>query len=206
MTNESKQIQLDYDLIRPFFVRTMKKKSGQEVLKLFEQFRKGLKLNQSHKSMSQEDKFKLLREIKKDFYDGLIKDLIDLDAYQLAQIVFGEKIREKYETTLHDQMIALQIYASQGRMSDYRIKFLELTDENSTQKLDNKICEQIAGTLTRFKEDQDKPMVIDMLDTLMSRVLYQQTHISSKFFDSMITVFVDGQQFDKIVTLLSSVS
>ena len=47
-------------------------------------------------------------------------------------------------------------------------------------------------------------MVIDMLDTLMTRVLYHQTHISAKFFDSMIHVFVEGQQFDKIVTLLSS--
>ena len=62
----------------------MKKKSGQEVLKLFEQFRKGLKLNHSYDHMNQEDKYKVLREIKKNFYDGLIKDLIDLDAYQLA--------------------------------------------------------------------------------------------------------------------------
>ena len=38
-------------------------------------------------------------------------------------------------------MIALQIYASQGRMADYRIKFLELTDENSEYKLEKKVCE-----------------------------------------------------------------
>ena len=54
----------------------MKYKTGQDVLKLFEQFRKNLKLNKSHSSLLADEKSRKLKEIKKGFYDGLIDDLL----------------------------------------------------------------------------------------------------------------------------------
>ena len=54
----------------------MKYKSGQDVLKLFEQFRKNLKLNKSNVSLTIEEKSAKLKGIKKEFYDGLIGDLL----------------------------------------------------------------------------------------------------------------------------------
>ena len=44
LTSETKTIQIDYDLMRPMFLRAIKNKTGQDVLKLFEQFRKNIKL------------------------------------------------------------------------------------------------------------------------------------------------------------------
>ena len=97
LTQETKDIQVDYKMVRPLFQRAMKFKTAQDVLKLFEQFRKNLKLNQSSKKLDAGEKSKKLRNLKKDFYDGLIKDLLQREGYQLAQIIYGEKKREKFE-------------------------------------------------------------------------------------------------------------
>ena len=53
-------------------MRTIKNKQGNDVLKLFEQFRKNLKLNVSHDDMPDTEKTTKLKKIKKDIYDGLI--------------------------------------------------------------------------------------------------------------------------------------
>lgn len=55
----------------------MNYKSGSEVLKLFEQFRKNIKLNKTAKDLSPTEKHDLLQQKKREFYDGLMKDLID---------------------------------------------------------------------------------------------------------------------------------
>jgi hypothetical protein len=54
----------------------MSMKTGNEVLQLFEQIRKNIKLNKSTKSLSPTEKIDLLHAKKRDFYDGLLKDLI----------------------------------------------------------------------------------------------------------------------------------
>ncbi len=44
---------------------------------------------------------------KREFYDGLLKDLIKKQAFSLAQIVYSEKMREKFEITTQDQLTGL---------------------------------------------------------------------------------------------------
>lgn len=65
-------------------MRNMNNKSGNDVLKLFEQFRKNIKLNVSHKHLSPTEKSDMLRHKKRDFYDGILRDLLDKKAYSLA--------------------------------------------------------------------------------------------------------------------------
>jgi hypothetical protein len=57
-------------------LRTIKNKTGNEVLKLFEQFRKNLKLNKANQELTQEERSQKLKTIKCEIYDGLIKDLL----------------------------------------------------------------------------------------------------------------------------------
>jgi hypothetical protein len=64
LTSETKQVQVDYDLLRPLFLRTIKNKTGNDVLKLFEQFRKNLKLNKAHQELTQEERSEKLKTIK----------------------------------------------------------------------------------------------------------------------------------------------
>jgi len=84
MTGDTSNIQMDYELLRPFFKRQIQYATGQEVLKLFEQFRKNLKLNTSWKDADAADKAAALKDIKCGVYDGLIEDLLHVKAYQLA--------------------------------------------------------------------------------------------------------------------------
>ena len=113
------------------FQRVMQYKSAQDVLKLFEQFRKNLKLNKSTKSWDAKAKNQKLKDLKKDFYDGLIKDLLQREAYQLAQIIYGEKKREKFEVTMSDQIIGFEIFSAQKKIEEYKDIFNEVNREDS---------------------------------------------------------------------------
>jgi len=112
LSADTTDIQMDYKMVRPLFKRAMTFKAAADVLKLFEQFRKNLKLNRSSKQMEPEERSEKLKQLKKNFYDGLIKDLLDKQAYQLAQVIYSEKKREKFETTLDDQMIGFKIFSA----------------------------------------------------------------------------------------------
>ena len=102
LTSDTETLDFSYDLVRPIFLRNMSLKSGNEVLQLFEQIRKNIKLNRSSRTLAAADKQANLMAKKRDFYDGLLKDLIGQQAYALAQIVYSEKMREKFEATITD--------------------------------------------------------------------------------------------------------
>jgi hypothetical protein len=44
----------------------------------------------------------MLKEIKRELYDGLIKDLMEVKAYGLSEIIYNEKLREKFPVNLKD--------------------------------------------------------------------------------------------------------
>jgi hypothetical protein len=119
LTSDTETLDFTYDLVRPIFLRNMNMKTGNEVLQLFEQIRKNIKLNRSARNLSQEEKHTQLQQKKRDFYDGLLKDLINTRAYGLAQIVYSEKMREKFEQTTDDQLVGLEIFASQRKIDEF---------------------------------------------------------------------------------------
>lgn len=47
LTSDTETLDFSYDLVRPIFLRNMSLKTGNEVLQLFEQIRKNIKLNRS---------------------------------------------------------------------------------------------------------------------------------------------------------------
>lgn len=54
---------------------------------MFEQFRKNIKLNKTisnNKDISPSEKHAMLTQKKKEFYSGLLKDLIEQKAYAIA--------------------------------------------------------------------------------------------------------------------------
>jgi hypothetical protein len=107
LTSDTENLDFSYEVIRPIFLRNMANKTGNDVLKLFEQFRKNIKLNRSYKALSPTEKADILTSKKRDFYDGLLKDLLDKKAYALAQIVYSEKMREKFDISIKDQLTGL---------------------------------------------------------------------------------------------------
>ena len=99
-------------MIRPFVIRIMKNKGGPELVKLFEQLRKNIKLNRSWDRREAGIKSAKTKELRKDFYDGLIYDLMENESYTLSEIVMAEKMKEKFDVTENDQIIGLNIYAA----------------------------------------------------------------------------------------------
>ena len=112
LTSDTETLDFSYDLVKPIFLRNMNMKTGNEVLQLFEQIRKNIKLNKSTKGLTPTEKSDLLEAKKRGFYDGLLKDLIKTKAYGLAQIVYSEKMREKFDSNIDDQLTGLEIFAS----------------------------------------------------------------------------------------------
>ena len=72
LTSDTETLDFTYDLVRPIFLRNMNMKTGNEVLQLFEQIRKNIKLNRSARNLNQEEKHTQLQQKKRDFYDGLL--------------------------------------------------------------------------------------------------------------------------------------
>ena len=141
-------------MLQPFFHRAMKYKTGQDVLKLFEQFRKNLKLNKSYNKLTPDEKSATLKGIKKEFYDGLIGDLLQKDAYKLAQIIYSEKKRDKFQATINDNLIGLKIFSSQMKLEEYKEIFNDLCREDTEFKFDKRTAEEIATTLLKFSTDE----------------------------------------------------
>lgn len=76
LSSETDDIQVTYKMVQPLFLRAMRYKTAQDVLKMFEQFRKNIKLNNSSKKLDAAERGIKTKELKKEFYDGLIGDLL----------------------------------------------------------------------------------------------------------------------------------
>jgi hypothetical protein len=50
--SDTEHLDFSYSLIRPIFLRVIRTKSGSEILKMFEQFRKNIKLNRAAKDLT----------------------------------------------------------------------------------------------------------------------------------------------------------
>jgi hypothetical protein len=123
-------------MIKPMVNRLITHKGGPEIMKLFEQLRKNIHLNKSWEKKDKKDGYKQLRSIKKDFYDGLIQDLMRHKAFTLAEIVMAEKLKEKFDIKIDDELIGLNVFSAQKKFTEYREKFDILIDRESEFEFD----------------------------------------------------------------------
>lgn len=165
-----------------------------------------MKLNRSSKQMEPGQRSMKLKEIKKGFYDGLIRDLLQKEAYQLAQVIYGEKKREKFEVTISDQIIGFEIFSAQAKLEEYKDIFAEVVRDSDSFKLDQFVCEQVARTLLNFKSDEYQGEVLEMCDVLKDRIFDAQIRLSGKLFDSIATQYTETQQWGKLLALINSCS
>jgi hypothetical protein len=52
MTSDTENLDFTYSLNRPIFLRSINTKTGNDILKMFEQFRKNIKLNKGAQKLS----------------------------------------------------------------------------------------------------------------------------------------------------------
>lgn len=212
LTAETETLDFSYELVKPIFIRNMSMKSGNEVLQLFEQIRKNIRLNRGTlaKATKPEERAEQLQAKKRQFYDGLLKDLIQQQAYGLAQIVYSEKMREKFEVNIDDQLTGLQIFASQRKMEEFNELYSKLVQDTptspSTTILTQQVSETIARNLMFFDTDKDKQRRLDMTERLLKRTLESSIILSGRMFESLVFVFTESQQWRQLIELLERVS
>jgi hypothetical protein len=202
---QSSSLQIDYEMVRPYVRRVMKKKGGPEIIKFFEQLRKNIKLNQSWEGKDQRDKSKLLQTIRKDFFDGLIKDLMTNETFSLAEIVMDEKNKEKFPQTLEDEVLAIKIYAKQLKMADYREKFLLFfdTDQGPAQyELTTNLTTVLAKTLLNFEFDEFKNDKLMLTEKLNKKMQNELIPYNAEVFHSICHVYVESQQWEDVSEFL----
>lgn len=150
----------------------MKNKGGPDVIKLFEQLRKNITLNKSWDKSDPKDKAAALKSLRKEFYDGLIRDLMDNESFTLSEIVMSEKLKEKFSVTVNDEIIGLNIFAAQKKMAEYREKFdiLNGDAEGIEVKFDHSIASQMGKTLMKFDTDEFKNERLMMAEKIVKRM------------------------------------
>ncbi len=78
----------------------MRKKNGAEVLKLFEQLKKSLKVNKDsneYKNATEAERSVMIDKLRRGLYDGLIEDLEANGGSELVHVILGEKHREGFK-------------------------------------------------------------------------------------------------------------
>lgn len=88
--NDSEHIQMDWDFIKPFFIRALNFKKGKDILELFELIKGKMILNKKNSQLPDEEQKELLTSIQTDFYRKLINELLDRKAFTVADIIYTE--------------------------------------------------------------------------------------------------------------------
>lgn len=135
-------------------------------------------------------------------------------------------MREKFEASDDDQLIGLEIFASQKKIDEFSDLYNKLLAEAPAtptpataapakegevaapvkQKLTQEICEQIAKNLMFFDSDKEKQRRLEMAERLFRRVIDANISFSGKLFDSLVFVFTESQQWRQLIETLNSVS
>jgi len=149
-----------------------------------------------------DERNELLKKIKSDYYDGLVKELLKVKAYPLSEVIYLEKQKEKMERQINDVLIGLEIYGPQKKIDEYRELFNEITMENGKYEVNRYVCEQIGHSLMAFNSEEDKANRLDMAGTLQTLIRNKEITMSSKLFDSLVFVFTESQGWARINDML----
>lgn len=176
-------------MCQPFVKKTLKNRGANETIKLFEQLRKNIELNKSWKNKPASERNSELRKIKKTFYDGLIQDLIEAKQYQSAEIVMAEKVKEKFESTINDELIGINVYSAQKKIDEYKEKFNLLYE---SPELSRETCEVLASSLLAFEEDKFKNDRLMMAEGLQKKMSDNLIHFSPEVMHSLVYIMAES--------------
>lgn len=202
LLSESSHLQIDYEMIRPLVIRLMKRQGGGEVMKFFEQLRKKIVLNKSWATVPTADKQGVLRTIRKDFYDGFITDLMTFDAFALAEIVMSEKLKEKFDLTQADEVIALNVYSAQKKLPEYKEKYEILMDPKGPYKLDEILASELGATLMAFDHESDANERLTLMERIRNKMLDEEVGYTADLFHAVVYVNGEAQQWTEVAALL----
>jgi hypothetical protein len=139
-----------------------------------------------------------------------LKDLIKSQAYGLAQIVYSEKMREKFESNIDDQLTGLEIFASQRKIDEFTELYSKLVSDTPTTPtttiLTPAVSESIARNLMLFDNEKEKQRRLEMAERLLKRTMESSIMLTAKLFDSLVFVFTESQQWRQLIDMLTSIN
>lgn len=203
VAKESSHLQIDYDMCRSVVNRILTHKGGPELVKFFEQVRKNIVLNTSWDDKPANEKNAELKRVRKEFFDGLIGDLMTQEAFSLAEIVMAEKGKEKFAVTAHDELIAVNIYAAQKKMTEYMDKFNVFFDGGDL-KVDEEVVQTLAKSLVKFDEDVHKNDRLMLAAKLTRHMKSELLQFDGDVLHNLVYVLSESQQWDDVSDLLKS--
>jgi len=105
-------MEVNYQLVRPLFQKTIRVKTGDDVLLLFEQLKEHIRLNESTiDGLSAEEITAKRENITKGFFKGTMNDLIDANNFKVAQIIYEEYQKSGVKLLPEDLIVGLKINA-----------------------------------------------------------------------------------------------
>ena len=115
-------------------------------------------------------------------------------------------MREKFEPSVVDHVIGLEIFASQKKIDEFSDLYNKLVSTTDAEiKLSQEVCEAIANNLMHFDTEKDKMKRLEMTEKLLRRVFEDHIMLSAKLFESLVSVFTESQQWRQLIDLLSNV-
>jgi hypothetical protein len=106
-------------------------------------------------------------------------------------------MREKFESSIDDQLTGLEIFASQRKIDEFTEVYNKLVTEAPTTPtttiLTQNVSESIARNLMYFDNEKEKQRRLEMAERLLKRTMESSIVLSAKLFDSLVFVFTESQ-------------
>lgn len=112
MAKDSQDYQFSYKFASKFMRRIIAKKGMNEILKNFELCKKSLKINNCIQGREIEDEKAFEDNLREEFYDGILQDLLRNHKYEISKIVYGERMKETFKFSEKTKLLGLETFAS----------------------------------------------------------------------------------------------
>lgn len=113
-------------------------------------------------------------------------------SWALSEIVLAEKLKEKYDETKEDELVALNIFASQGKFDQYQEKFEILIGQDGRYEFSKDIANVLGDTLMNFNEDIQKNDRLRMSEQIIKKISSLELRYDGKLFHNIVYVLTES--------------
>jgi len=154
-----------------------------------------MKLNLANRH--REDADELLLKLKKEFYDSLLQDFIQFEAFALAQVVQAEKMKEKFEFNVNDKLIGMEIFARQGNFDQFEQALNQTINEFGQTE-----SERAGEMLKKLGGEHNSEPKLSLADMLLKHVQTHRLSFSGSLFEVLSRSYCDAQHWKSLHELL----
>ena len=187
--NNTSHIQIDWDFVKPIFMRATTFKKGTEVLELFDYVKQKLLPNKKNELLPKEEQDALMNKIREEFYVELIDLLLNKKGFVAANVIYNEYKKHMADADKNG-ILGMKINCTKGDINEFE-KFF---NENITK--------DAMPFIMKFKTDENSVKVINMTVSILNKMIKEGDKVTGQVFKSMVDVFLTYQQWKQILDVL----